>query len=330
MAYQFSYVTDAVNANGWGILFYNLKQLLKTVGWTVLSSSDGLTYFPASDGITHNGLGAAGMANALAWFRIRQPSGGVAPYAGVREIVFQLIDQEPPSMHLYAKVSQSGGFTGGAPSATRTPSSVDEHLWIGSGTDAVPVGFQFYSYNVPSYTKYYVCVNDAAPWEFYVHRLDTTSGTLAFGMDAVIQAPVSDPEPYVFYGCGDGGFDAKINILNQWTHVEINGVQTWVMASNGSWMNAGVVIAPAPGLNTNVYNSRVDAFPLAWAAPSAGAALGNGRDEWKRVAHFKGFSKGIDWSGSSLPAHKDRGTIISTNDRVFIAGAWWPWNGGVV
>lgn len=336
MAYQFSYAKDIVNANGWGVLFFNLKTLLKSIGWTVLSSSDSITYFPTTDGITHNSTGPAGMANDLAWFRVRQPSGGVAPFAGVREIVFQMVTQQPPQLNLYAKISPASGFIIGSPGATQVPAAADEFLWMGTGTDSSPSGYQFYSYNVPNYTNYYVCANDAAPWEFYVHRfnaIDTTpaGGTLAFGMDSLIQAPVADLMPYVFYGTANGAFDARNDTFLNWTQLNISNVQTWVICASGTWkQQSGLSTAPEYIADkSNIYNSKIQTFPIPWCADVIGVGS-NGKTNWKRVKHFKGFSKGIDWGDADTAVQGDRGTGLTTNDKINIGGAWWPWNGGTV
>lgn len=61
---------------------FNLKELLKSAGYQVLSSSDGTTYNSTGDQISSGSSGANGMANNRAWFRIRSVD-------GINEWVFQ-------------------------------------------------------------------------------------------------------------------------------------------------------------------------------------------------------------------------------------------------
>lgn len=102
------------HSNGAESIFI-LKRLLKQAGWTVLSSSDGITYNSIGDQITHSGTGANGMNNNYAWFRIEDP-------ASLREYVIQRYTNHYQWKWHY---SASDGFTGGAPDFDTIPTAND-------------------------------------------------------------------------------------------------------------------------------------------------------------------------------------------------------------
>lgn len=95
-----------------------LKTFLKTLGWTVPRSSDGLTYFPTSDGITGFGTGAGGLSNAKSWFVLRQPniaSGSWAtPASSFREWIFQHAATSPDNLNWLTAYSRNVAFADGS------------------------------------------------------------------------------------------------------------------------------------------------------------------------------------------------------------------------
>lgn len=343
MAYQFSYVTTT---DGFAELLFNLKTLLKAAGWTVLSSGDGTTYFAASDGITTGAAGAGGMRNDKAWFRIRQPSGGSAPYAGTREFVFQY---SPASFvnEGRAKYSYSAGFTGGAPSATQTPSAADEMFWFGGGTDAAPT-YAFFDFNVFAGRKGYVAVNDAAPWNWYVVAAreippDAYQGAMCYMMwDAVIQAPfnatdplLSDREPYVwtFMGAGDNNILTGSSPHACWTYFDVAGSLILVPVATIGWKdytNTSNPSKPPSAVSVfNPYNGAVDVWPLSYSMQN-GNSITNIATNWRTVdVTMKGYSVILDVEGGASE-QRDRGTLNTTNDRINFGKCWWPWNGAAV
>jgi len=99
---------------------YALKELLKSVGWTVLMSGDGgAIYSDVGDVITAAGAGANGMNNVSAWFRITDPG-------AARELVFQ---RGANSYAWILQYSRSAKFSGGAPDATTLPTATDMVGW---------------------------------------------------------------------------------------------------------------------------------------------------------------------------------------------------------
>lgn len=96
------------------IAVFDLKTLLKTAGWTVPQSSDGLTYNGSGDQISHGGAGANGMDNASAWFVVQMPGSS-------RSFCLQRYNSSGYGSYWRVKYSKAAGFTGGTPGVTQTP-----------------------------------------------------------------------------------------------------------------------------------------------------------------------------------------------------------------
>jgi hypothetical protein len=117
-------------------VFYKVKTVLKAAGWTVPTSSDGLTYSSSADVITHNSTGAGGLANSNAWYVVREPGGR-------REWCIQHVST---ALVYRIKYSPFARFVGGTPGILRVPSATDEGTPLcGAGTDASPTGANFFN-----------------------------------------------------------------------------------------------------------------------------------------------------------------------------------------
>src|SRR5688500_12752572 len=99
------------------IPMFLVKEVLKSSGWTIPASSDGLTYNSSGDQITHAGSGAGGHQNTRAWWRARDPNGR-------REITVQYVGISG-SLTWRTKFSELSRFVLGSPAATVTPSAAD-------------------------------------------------------------------------------------------------------------------------------------------------------------------------------------------------------------
>jgi hypothetical protein len=123
---------SSVSTNNGDDLIFKFKSFMKSAGWTVPQSSDGLTLDQSgTDKITHANSGAGGMANQFAWFILREP----ASYAGrQREFLFYKNPSTwtKPSDGCYRFVvysvggfSTSIGFNSGSVTATNPPIAFD-------------------------------------------------------------------------------------------------------------------------------------------------------------------------------------------------------------
>lgn len=114
-------------------MHFEIKEALKAAGWAVASSSDGTTYNPSGDQITHGSSGAGGFGNTNAWVRLQSPA------AGLPEITMQ---RTVNNTTWRFKIGRAA-FNAGSPGATQTPTTTtasDEIVFLGGGTDASPTG----------------------------------------------------------------------------------------------------------------------------------------------------------------------------------------------
>lgn len=127
MAWSFD-VNGTIPASG-AEIFFRLKTMLKSLGWTVPMSSDGTTYNPSGDQLVNALSGAGGFNNSQAWFVIQCPG-------HTRQYCFQ---RATGSSDASWRIKYSpAGFTGGSPSATVTPTGTNEQILYGTGTDTAP------------------------------------------------------------------------------------------------------------------------------------------------------------------------------------------------
>jgi hypothetical protein len=111
------------------VAIYTVISQLVSSGWAKISDSDGTTYSSGGTQVTSGAAGAGGLGNSLAWFVLRDPGSR-------RQFCFQKSSANNTQWRI--KFSESAGFSGGSPGATRVPSATDEQVILGSGTDASP------------------------------------------------------------------------------------------------------------------------------------------------------------------------------------------------
>ncbi len=264
------------------------------------------------------GAGAGGMANANAWFRIREPGG-----AGGREWTFQRDTVNNTDWRV--KFSALDGFTGGTPGATQTPSAADEHVIFGSGTDASPTHTTLFPtdgtyrwHNV----GFDVAEDGVYPWYAYSTINGTGVPRTLIMVDSLISgtypalvgtraAPTSgEPDPAVYLCAHDTLSDPFILLANstQWQDRTNPPGRAWY-AMNGSNGETEAVVnmqaaalmfstsfgdrgAPAnaagsDGFGANPLSGEDQLFDMPYGRP---VALGSN-------PHFKGMSGHLRISG---------------------------------
>lgn len=126
-------------------VWFNFKELLKTAGWTVVSSSTGSVYNASGDSIA-----SVTDINTSGWINLSHPS-----LDGYQRAV--CIQWSSTSNYSLARIKIGwSGFSGGSPSATRVPTYSEERVLLGSGTDASPNYSSAFSST--SFINNFVCV----------------------------------------------------------------------------------------------------------------------------------------------------------------------------
>lgn len=193
-----TYFVQNTNVRGPENLF-QMKTRLKSVGWTVPISGDGLSAFDntGADVITQGGSGANGMDNDGAYFVL----------------------EDPDSLHWLLFSKQANGGSGGARWIIR--SAVD--AFTGGAAATLPtstsqrnvcpdISKQFLFRCQLTGTFMFACDN-AAPWGFYAISWSTSNPDEAFAMIPCIQPSDStDPDPYVYFA---------LNVSTSMSHTDL-------------------------------------------------------------------------------------------------------------
>lgn len=310
MAFIFSKTSPATGAVAW----YTFKELLKTAGWTVPSSSDGTTYNSSGDQITSGASGAGGFANNSAWFRLRDPS-------GIKEITIQ----RGTNNSIYRiKYSFLAKFSGGSPSATQTPSATDEFIALGTGTDASP-GYSAWFGTDGTY-RWNVGADNASPYGFWAGSFSNGGGVspaTGIVLDPLTGTAATDGHVHLFYVSSSSPFQVA-NLCSESFANTNRRVSTVPAASPSTTMEyhglyyitpSGQVIPS--NIGTNPLNSKDETFPIIWARRSALANPG-----------YKGVSTIMKYNGTTRSIG-DTFTVNTTRDRIIYGDINLPWDGSV-
>lgn len=325
MAYTFESNGGVVVATG-SVVIYLLKTLLKSVGWTVPSSSDGTTYNSSGDQITTSASGAGGMANNNAWFRIKEPG------ANGREYLFQRGTTNPAWRILYS--GPSNGFTGGSPSATQTPSAADEQGIAGGGTHASPTFTTWFG--TDGTYKVRMAAGGATElytWYMWTHNTASFAPISALAMEKFVAGTYNalDEDPSATLFELTGAFGSVMHTGGSATSGSA-GFKAWFKkALVGAaytvygWCNytfAGTVYGPGGTSGSggiNPYSGKDDVLPLFFAR------AGSGNVGRKGIAYmFK--------AAAFLRAQGDTYTVVTTKDYLCVSSGTAechlvPWDG---
>jgi hypothetical protein len=116
------------------VAMYQLISTLITAGWTKVMDSDGTTYSSSGAQVTSGASGANGLGNNNAWVRLAAPAvNGGSVVNQTRELVIQRTNADTAWR---IKYSASGGFGGGAPAATISPSNPTAYSYPETNQDA--------------------------------------------------------------------------------------------------------------------------------------------------------------------------------------------------
>jgi len=307
--------------------YYQLKELLKLAGWTVVASSDGTTYNASGDESTSGSAGAGGLNNSLAWFRIREPG------TNLREFTFQKDSSQTYNWRIKYSGGPGTGFTGGSPSATQTPSATDEIILQGSGTDAAP-GFQQQFDTPDNGWKFNACASNTAPYTFYMwtHLNGNTYVRTFFMLDVMQDGTflAGDSDPAVVYLSNFSSGILNSDLLGYYAYSP-NG---WILKGLGGagWVpiipcqqytDSYVFFPNKSGLNP--YTSKDMFFPISYGRDSVQTA----------PVGFKGVSSLMRWMGSARSSF-DTFNVNTTKDWLAVSGSAsscyivLPWNGSDV
>ncbi|HVI42067.1 MAG TPA: hypothetical protein VM577_15555, partial [Anaerovoracaceae bacterium] len=309
------FTANVSNITG-GATWWHLKELLKTAGWTVKSSGDGISAFSSStDILSQASTGANGMDNSNAWFRIQQPSLST-PYGPAqainREFTFQ---RTASSSGVIIKYSYSAKFTGGSPSATVTPTATDQQQVANQNVWASDT---FFHINLGAQTS-----DGYGFWMAPILNGNTNtnnSGGMVFDSMVPGTYPTDDTDPYVIWveTQSSGSFNAS-KLSSQGPGFAWFGkgttLETFGFVACTTWESSGGNALYPNGAGVDPWSLKDQIAPILWCKNFTNTGL----------AAIKGVGTLMMWNGTQ----KQSGQLMSLNsagDRIAITDVNFPWN----
>src|SRR3954471_4281185 len=315
-----------------------LADMLVGAGWTYKGSGDGLAGYSAAGNVFTNTVSGAALSwsNPKAWARLQDP-------AAAREFILQ----HDNATNARIKYSAASKFTGGAPSATVTPSAADERVLRGGGTDAVPTyGAHFTTNVLLGASIFQGFARGSAPYGFWFGGLETFAGAKqAFVMlDPVEGAAPEDTDPVVVRvahanACVATGSDMGrsggnpapwtvapgVAIEGSFAHMDVARTafvyvqpMQWAWALDGRAVTGGTQLVSVAGAQlgfVNPFNGKYDALPMLYTRIQAGATANAGN---------KGWSTMMRWTGVPRVSFSD---TFDSRNWICLGSVWLPWDG---
>jgi hypothetical protein len=252
---------NLTNTSGSAVMF-RVKELLKTAGWTVKSSSDGTTYNSSGDQITTAGSGAGGMDNNYAWFRIQDPG-------TLREYIIQRGTAHYSWKGLY---SASDKFTGGSPNATTPPTAGDEQGWFRASTTyqtMFPTSGSWRTHIAAQNAAY----NDVYAWWCCCYATTEETTLICDAIDTNTYETGTDDDPCIHYGSDDApvyttfcgtSLLANTDAFKAWMNYGETD-EEWESVSGLYYYSSSAAMTPVPSspdFVKDLYDNLVRALPI--------------------------------------------------------------------
>lgn len=299
---------------------FTLKQLLKSVGWVVTASGDGLALFSTSgDVITSGVTGAGGLQNLNAWFAIRSPD-------GLNAFSFQNGSGSASGDAWRVRWSPGGIFsTGGTPSATISASVTGGTVATmrGGGTDAAP---SFTGMLSTLFPRSVVCAaSNTAPYFFWFACLAGgvgSAGRSSILFDSLVNTVPGDVNPYVWVQDGNGdlfsGFIQTEGTPGGTTYFHAfwaPSLSPSIIVSTGCLAYTGA----SQGVIANLLQDPISSKDLMTPVAFAGAV---------DPGYWKGVSQNAYWKGVNR-ASGDTATVSTARDKIYMGNFVLPWDGSL-
>lgn len=281
MTWQDGSLNESASVNGGAEVMFNLKELLKLAGWTVLSSSDGTTFNGSGDEITVPGSGSGGMANNSAWYRITDP-------AALRELVVQ---RGTANRSWEVWISSLDKFVAASGDATNIPQAADEQQIV--GTAGAPDTTFF---DVDNTYGHHLRAQDASPYEWFGFCTDAV-GFVDVGMmfDPLEEAESGDTDPIAYFFNGDVS-------TSPWVLARFGSVSTspqgWYKMNSASEAFVRILPATLDGASGQLFPGNAGLTPLASEHPTARILFARETAQATQIG-IKGYSTLARWKGNS-------------------------------
>ena len=302
---------NQVSTSG-AIRYWDMIETMLAAGWTMPNAGDGTIM--AANQVTHGGSGANGLNNLDAWVRLQDPAGG-------REITLQ---RRTAATNFIGKYSKADKFTGGAPSATVTPTATAEYTWSSAAVHSTATS-----------CVHHCWASNVAPYPFYFFAYPVGGGvivslTLMDELQPAI-AGVVDTDPVVIIRCGVNSAATPANLA-------VNSpvaVSSLAMSASG-WVGAmrGLNMYFICGTNTANFqgylnNNVPPGFDGIEDTVASGLVLRRNADS---NSTLKGWTTNFLVTGRARYSG-DTYTLVTARDKIYLlfndGGAALPWNGDI-
>lgn len=275
----------------------DIKDFLKTLGWTVPRSGDAAGTYSSSGDVVDGGT----LINTGAWYNLRSPD-------GLGEFSVQRGSSATTGRIKFC--AGGDGFDDGTGDHDTTPGTTGSQLLaIGGGSDAVPT-YANIALLTDNNTDLYIIANDESPWQFCAFGVNKSgiANQTAFSVfyDPIYDADDLDDAPGLLYWNAQGS-----SLYYTRSAATSTGPVGWIAKGLGGGLvripsamlyDSGQRIVPEL-VGPSAYNSKTQIFPLRYARSTTSAAP-NGE---------KGGSSMFGWCGSPIATIKT-GTRLRNPD----------------
>ena len=299
MTWQFS-TTNIGGSSGAQFGTYRLKEMLKSVGWTIVLSGDGSGVSGAGDNWSGEPM------PDFAWFVAQHPQHPTIPL----QIRFR-IESNPNAITW--SFSPSGDYSGGTPTVAATAS--DE---VSGHTSS-----NYYSSVAGVHV---VAADDSAPYGFYMGGWeDNFAGAHSiFVFDPLVATDPLDEHEYIFFTGGDVtpsdaviGSETTSTSASRCVGTIGNGAFGGTIPGLSYAAGAATPVAP-----TNEPRSPFTGNETIWP-------IVYGRRYSLTGEGYKGMGTVMYWGGSRQANHGQTLSINTTRDRIIYGEINLPWDGSV-
>lgn len=294
-----SWIINQTPASG-GESLYNLKEMLKSAGWTVNGWSDGTNYLNNSagvDGVTSGSSGSGGFNNNGAWIRLTAPSN------------IELCIQRSATGEAFAYIvySASAGFVSAGASATTAPNAAD---------GVAIVNGQFFD----SGGSYYMQggADDSNGYGFWMACYNFSQQIrVGFVMEPLLYTDPNDVAPgkqNLFYATGPSGDAYSYSHLSNQNGycASYLGDNYWTIVPGNVYRNEMGTVFPGSA-SSNPYSNTDDRIPIVYAKTNAsGYPYG-----------YKGQSRFMMWEGNTRSCADTK----QNKTRIVFGNISLPWDG---
>ena len=313
MAFTFSVNHSPVDTTDGMFKFLTAAKL---AGWTVVTSSDGISSYPSA--ITQSRISTGGLQNPKAWFVIQQPGGSTRQLSIQRSA-----DGTGTNYNFRILYSPVAGFVGGSPGIIQTPTATDEVLILGGGNEATPTFAAFSTPGADTNRLHLIFGDSSVNYGFATasFQIGTSSGSSAFMLDMMLAGsyPSADLDPVMIY---------QSSSVSAIYGVEMrNGAANTLKGFLGSLLSSAFVTIEAPlysvgdgqifpgNLGSNTWSGKEDILPAYYTRTTTPFG-------------FKGFSSLLSYIGTPRGS-TDLISVTNPKDHLCVTGALLPWPTGV-